>query len=115
MNNFLKAARGEKQEKSPVWFMRQAGRYLPEYQAIRKNVSFLELCCNPKLAAEVSLQPVELLGVDAAIVFSDILLPLNDFGFDVDFPQGGGITIQNTLSNMDGSSIKIGANIEATL
>lgn len=91
---FFKACNGQTNlERPPVWFMRQAGRYLPEYQAVRKNFKFLELCLNPEWAAEVSVQPVEIIGVDAAIIFSDILLPLNDFGIKVSFPETGGIQI----------------------
>ena len=71
----LRAARGEKTERTPVWLMRQAGRILPEYRAVRESVSgFIELAQTPELAAEVTIQPVELLGVDAAIIFSDILV-----------------------------------------
>ncbi len=71
----LRAARGEKIERTPVWLMRQAGRILPEYRAVRESVSgFIELAKTPELAAEVTIQPVDLLGVDAAIIFSDILV-----------------------------------------
>src|SRR6184192_2933867 len=73
-DRFLKACRGERPDCTPVWFMRQAGRYLPEYRAIRAKVSFLTLCKTPDLAAEVTIQPVDILGVDAAILFSDILV-----------------------------------------
>src|SRR5712675_1849437 len=73
-DRFLKASRGERPDCTPVWFMRQAGRYLPEYRAVRAKVSFLELCKTPDLAAEVTIQPVDILGVDAAILFSDILV-----------------------------------------
>jgi uroporphyrinogen decarboxylase len=111
---FFKACSGESNmQRPPVWFMRQAGRYLPEYQAVRKKVKFLDLCRNPELAAEVSLQPVEIIGVDAAIIFSDILLPLADFGIEVDFPEAGGIKVNlpegKTLGNF-----QIGSNIQAT-
>ena len=74
---FLRALREEPVERLPVWFMRQAGRYLPEYRATKKKAGgFLNLCKNPELAAEVTRQPVEILGVDAAILFSDIMVPL---------------------------------------
>ena len=84
----LRAAKHEKLERPPVWMMRQAGRYLPEYQAIRSTMSFLELCKNPDKAAEVSIQPLEILGVDAIIMFSDILIPLEPMGADLSFDTG---------------------------
>ncbi len=71
---FLRACFGEKTERAPAWIMRQAGRYLPQYRKIRSKTSFLNLCKTPELAAEVTLQPVDLIGVDAAIIFSDILI-----------------------------------------
>ncbi len=81
----VRACRGEAVERAPVWIMRQAGRYLPEYQAVRARHGFVEICQTPRLAAEITLQPVERLGVDAAIVFNDILLPLRPMGAGFDF------------------------------
>ncbi len=84
----LKALRCEPTDRVPVWMMRQAGRYLPEYMKIRSQMSFLDLCKNPKKAAEVSIQPYEILGVDAIIMFSDILVPLEPMGSAVSFDSG---------------------------
>ena len=81
----LKALSMEKCERPPVWLMRQAGRYMSEYRAVRNKVSFLELCKTPELACEVTLQPVDILGVDAAILFSDILIPLEPMGIKLCF------------------------------
>lgn len=89
-DTFLRACRGEKTEYTPVWFMRQAGRYLPEYQAVRGNVTFLELCHNPELCTEVTLQPVDIFGFDAAILFSDILIPMEAMNLHLDFHEGKG-------------------------
>ena len=86
-DTFLKACRGEKVNYTPVWMMRPAGRYLPEYQAVRSKLTFLELCKSPDLAAEVTIQPVDILGVDAAILFSDILIPLEAMGLTLEFHE----------------------------
>ena len=81
---------GEAVERPPVWFMRQAGRYMADYRAIRQRMSFLELCHDPEMCAEVTLQPIDRFGFDAAIVFSDILLPLEMMGAPLEFGKGMG-------------------------
>ena len=93
----LAAARREPVPHTPVWFMRQAGRYLPEYRAVRERHSLLEICATPPLAAEVTLQPVRRLGVDAAILFADILLPLVPMGLELTFAKGEGPVIANPV------------------
>jgi hypothetical protein len=85
---FLDACRGLPVDRTPVWLMRQAGRYLPDYMRVREKCSFLHLCKTPELAAQVTLQPVDILGVDAAILFSDILIPLEPMGMKLDFVPG---------------------------
>ena len=96
---FMRACRLEPVSRPPVWLMRQAGRYLPEYQAIRNKVTFLELCKNPELSAEVMLATVDRLGVDAAIIFSDLLPLLQPMGLDLEFATGEGPVIHNPLRN----------------
>lgn len=89
MNNiFLRAAKGEDTPHAPVWMMRQAGRYLPEYRALKEKYSFWELARTPELATEVTLQPIKRLGVDAAILFQDIMTPLPPMGIDISFQPG---------------------------
>ncbi len=90
---FIKACRGEAVDCTPVWFMRQAGRYMKAYRDLKEKYSFLELCHNPELACEVTLQPLDVLGVDAAIIFADILLPLEPMGTGLEFVVGDGPSI----------------------
>jgi uroporphyrinogen decarboxylase len=89
-STFLLACRRQPTSVTPIWLMRQAGRYMPEYRAMRARHGFLELCKNPEAAAEVTLQPVERLGVDAAILFADILLVLEPLGVGLEFVEGEG-------------------------
>ncbi len=98
---FLRACRRLPVDATPVWFMRQAGRYLPEYRAIRARHDLLEITRRPELAAEITLQPVEALGVDAAILFADILLPVVPLGFQLEFVKGEGPVIHNPVGGMD--------------
>lgn len=93
----LRAYRGEHVERVPVWFMRQAGRCLPEYRAIRRHAGLLEICSRPQLAAEVTLQPVQRLQVDAAILFSDITLPLAAAGIELEIVPGVGPVIAQPI------------------
>ena len=93
----LRAARRQPTPFTPVWLMRQAGRYLPEYRAVRARHSFLDLCKTPQAAAEVTLQPVERLGVDAAILFADILLLVEPLGVGLEFARGEGPVIHRPV------------------
>lgn len=94
---FLRACRGEQVEHIPVWFMRQAGRSLPEYRALREKHDILAMCRTPDLVAEVTLQPVRRLGVDAAILFSDIVVPLQAMGVALDIKPSVGPVIENPI------------------
>jgi uroporphyrinogen decarboxylase len=98
---FLDACARRQTAFTPVWLMRQAGRYMPEYRAMRERHGFLELCKNPQAAAEVTLQPVERLGVDAAILFADILLVLEPLGVGLEFAKGEGPHIERPVRSAD--------------
>ncbi|MCW2775082.1 MAG: uroporphyrinogen decarboxylase [Nocardioides sp.] len=97
---FLKAARGEPVPHTPVWFMRQAGRSLPEYLKLREGVGMLESCMDPELVVEITLQPVRRYGVDAAIFFSDIVLPLKAVGVDLDIRPGVGPVVAQPVRTL---------------
>ena len=94
---FLRACRGLPNEATPVWLMRQAGRYMRQYRALREKVSFIELCRAPHLAAEVAVTALDEIGADAAILFSDILLILAPMGMELEYPESGGPVLRNPL------------------
>ena len=94
---FVRAARAQPTERTPVWFMRQAGRYMPEYRAIRKQYSLIEICKKPEVAAQVTIDAAEILKVDAAIIFADLLLPLEVMGLPFHFTPGEGPKIEKPL------------------
>jgi uroporphyrinogen decarboxylase len=96
-SRFLKACRGEEVDCTPIWFMRQAGRYMQEYRKLREKHTLLELCTTPDLAKEVTLQPIRRFDLDAAIIFADILLPLKSMGVDFDFVKGKGPVIHQPV------------------
>ena len=96
-DRFLKACRREPVDCTPVWFMRQAGRYMIEYRRVREKHSILELCKTPELAAQVTLQPIDRFALDAAIIFADILLPLEPMGLSLEFAEGEGPIIHNPV------------------
>lgn len=105
---FLRACRRESVERTPVWFMRQAGRYMAEYRALRQNYTLLQLCRTPDLATEVTLQPVRRIDVDAAILFSDLLIPLEPMGIPFDFIKGEGPAIERPIrSAADIDAVKV--------
>ena len=98
---FIKACRGESVPYTPIWLMRQAGRYMREYREVRAKTTFLELCKTPSLAAEVTVTAAERLGVDAAIIFADILLILEPMGIELEFADGEGPVIHNPVRKAD--------------
>ena len=100
-DRFLRACQRQPVDHTPVWFMRQAGRYMPEYRAIREKYTLLEICHQPELAAEITLQPVRALGVDAAILFADILLPAIPLGLGLEFVKGEGPAIARPVRTLN--------------
>jgi uroporphyrinogen decarboxylase len=100
-SSFLRACAREPTPYTPIWLMRQAGRYMPEYRAMRRRYGFLDLCKDPAAAAEVTLQPIERLGVDAAILFADILLVLEPLGVGLEFTRGEGPHIARPVRNAE--------------
>src|SRR5438093_3104097 len=96
-SRFVKACKAQPVDRTPVWFMRQAGRYMPEYRAVRKQYSLIEICKKPEVAAEVTITAAEALGVDAAIVFADLLLPLEVMGLPFHFSTGEGPVIEKPV------------------
>ena len=100
-SRLVKACKAQPVDRTPVWFMRQAGRYMPEYRAVRKQYSLIEICKKPKVAAEVTITAAEALGVDAAIIFADLLLPLEVMGLPFRFSAGEGPVIEKPVRNAD--------------
>src|ERR1700741_5336461 len=96
-SRFVRACKAQPVDRTPVWFMRQAGRYMAEYRAVRKKHSLIEICKKPELAAEVTITAAEALGVDAAIIFADLLLPLEVMGMPFRFEAGEGPVIEQPL------------------
>src|SRR3954466_14979772 len=100
-SRFVRACKALPVERTPVWFMRQAGRYMPEYRAVRKTHSLIEICKNPQLAAEVTITAAEILNIDAAIIFADLLLPLEVMGSPFHFSAGEGPVIERPLRSAE--------------
>src|SRR5262245_2619385 len=97
-SRFLRTCRREPVDSTPVWLMRQAGRYMPEYRSLREKYSLLTLARTPELAAQVTLQPIQRFHFDAAIIFADILLPLEPMGLQFEFAKGEGPVIHTPIS-----------------
>src|ERR1700733_10760642 len=100
-SRFVRACKSVPVDRTPVWFMRQAGRYMAEYRAVRKQYSLIEICKNPKIAADVTITAAEALGVDAAIIFADLLLPLEVMGLPFHFSAGEGPVIEKPIRDAD--------------
>src|SRR5581483_8890452 len=96
-NRFVRACLRKPVDRTPVWFLRQAGRYMQEYRDVRKHLTLVEICKQPELAAEVTITAAEKLGVDAAIIFADLLLPLEPMGLDFEFQAGEGPVVHHPV------------------
>src|SRR6202171_3428391 len=99
-SRFVRACLRQPVDRTPVWFLRQAGRYMPEYMAVRKNPSLLDICRTPEVAAEVTITAAERLGVDAAIIFADLLLPFTPMGLDFEFVNGEGPVVHTPVRSL---------------
>jgi len=107
-DRFLRACRRQPVDATPVWFMRQAGRYMADYRALRERYSLLQICAEPELAVAVTMQPVEVIDVDAAILFSDLLLPFTPMGLKFDFLKGEGPSVEHPIrSAADVERVKV--------
>src|SRR5262245_35107322 len=94
---FVRAAKAQPTERTPIWLMRQAGRYMAEYRAVRKKYSLIEICKKPEVAAQVTIEAAEILKVDAAIIFADLLLPLEVMGLPFHFAAGEGPVVSSPI------------------
>src|SRR3984893_6861194 len=104
-SRFVRACKALPVDRTPVWFVRQAGRYMPEYRAVRRQHSLIEICKNPELAAEVTITAAEFLKVDAAIIFADLLLPLEVMGLPFHFQAGEGPVIEKPVRSAEDVSV----------
>ena len=100
-SRFLRACLRKPVDRTPVWFLRQAGRYMQEYREVRKHHTLVEICKQPELAAEVTITAAEKLGVDAAIIFADLLLPLEPMGLDFEFQAGEGPVVHHPVRSAE--------------
>src|SRR6201996_8545 len=100
-SRFVRACLRQPVDRTPVWFLRQAGRYMPEYMAVRRQHSLLDICRTPDVAAEVTITAAERLGVDAAIIFADLLLPFTPMGVDFEFLAGEGPVVHSPIRTAD--------------